>query len=78
MDVEALPNYPTSLDACREFEQTIKDTQQGYYNAVLFNIATNRNLSSAIKEPSFIFQAITATPLQRCEAFLRLHNKWIE
>ena len=63
------------LNAIREAVQTLPSTRRGYYNAELFQITTGRNLSSAIKEPDFIFQALNATAAQCAEAFLKITGK---
>jgi hypothetical protein len=68
------PNYHSSLDACREFELSLRETQKGFYNSKLFLASCKVNLAAGVKEPIWIFEAITATAPQRCEAFLRLHN----
>lgn len=56
--VSALPNYPESLDACAEFEKTNWAEHKAYL----------RNLIDLCQTPE---DAITATPLQRCLAYLK-------
>ena len=56
-----LPNYPESLDACAEFEAANWDNHKIYL----------RNLIDICQTPE---DAITATPLQRCLAYLRTKN----
>ena len=57
------PNYAESLDACREFE----DFSTGEEWAVYINTLTE--VCDMYNDP------IVATPLQRCEAFLRLKGQ---
>lgn len=62
-----LPDFFNSLDACAQFEQTLNYNQMNEYQ--------NLHLADIIgKSTSWIS---TATPPQRCEAFLKLHGKWI-
>ena len=70
-----VPNYPESLDACAEFEKAITtETDMGYYTE---NLAPKTGYAFP-QTDSDLFKFATATPLQRCEAFLRLHGRWIE
>jgi hypothetical protein len=70
-----LPNYHASLDACREFEATIKTlNDMGDYMVNLERAITG----VGIRSTSGQFAMITATAAQRCEAFLRMHKKWKE
>lgn len=74
-----VPNYPTSLDACREFENNAPDE----YWYELFTLITGHEVLAKLNKPLNVLgfrlvECCKATPLQRCEAFLRLHNKWIE
>lgn len=65
------PNYAESLDACREFEYVLNG-----YNARSY---INRLCELCAPAPNGIygyFSVVTATPLQRCEAFLRLKGQW--
>jgi len=73
-----VPDYLNDLNAIHEAEKTLPETKRGYFNAELFKLATGRNLSSAIKEPEFIFTALNASATQRGEAFLRAIGKWDE
>jgi hypothetical protein len=66
-----IPNYTTSLDACAEFE---KDAPSEYWT-ILARI-TNSFIGGVDGVDLLSFGK--ATPLQRCEAFLRLHGKWEE
>jgi hypothetical protein len=70
-----VPNYPESLDACSEFEQTLGGHKQISYGRELLQ------LLGFVTPPSGFYEYVTiamATPLQRCQAFLRLHGKWKE
>lgn len=72
------PDYPESLDACREFERTLYDEllNMELYAGRLVAIASGK-LGKAF-EPSRLdwFHSSTALPIQRCEEFLRLHGLW--
>jgi hypothetical protein len=70
------PNYCADLNAMHEAEVSIPSGKLGYYNAELSKIACKRTLSSAVKEPDFIFMLLHATARQRAEAFLRTLGKW--
>ena len=71
----SLPNYAESLDACKEFEGAIGKQALEYYAE---NLAVAVWGSAIGNTMSYLgaAQLITATPLQRCEAFLRLKGKW--
>jgi len=70
------PDYLNDLNAMHEAVSHLSFGQRGYFNAELFKCACNgRNLSSAIKEPHFIFQTLNATDAQRAEALLRTLGK---
>lgn len=63
--IEALPNYPASLDACAEFEGTLKDYQIGIYQDWVKRLVPN--------PPEYVggfFALITASPRIRCLAYL--------
>lgn len=68
-DLHYLPNYPESLDSCREFE---KDAPAEYFSELedLLDPKGELDYGTGMKRMAL------ATPLQRCEAFLRHHNKW--
>lgn len=72
-----LPNYAGSLDACREFEGTIGRLALEYYAE---NLAVAVWGSAVGNTLSYLgaSQLITATALQRCEAFLRMKGQWDE
>ncbi len=70
-DINAFPDYPNDLNAMHEAEKKLPPHKRGFYNAELSKLASNRNLSSAVKEPEFIFMLLNATSQQRSEALCR-------
>lgn len=71
-DVETRPpDYCHSLDACREFETEI-DAKE-WSDALLRVIQDKRSMLSAIDAR---YCTATATPIERCEAFLRMKGQW--
>lgn len=71
-----VPNYPLSLDACAEFEKGLKSSEHWSFRAELWRIteADPRQVNGEEHNRRYI----SATALQRCEAFLRMKGKWIE
>ena len=73
-NLSAPPDYYHSLDACAEFERTMTDTRQ--MEAYVFYV------KQIIGRPDVIFNLdycmIVLPPQIKCEAFLRMHNKWRE
>lgn len=69
--VDYVPNYPEDLNAMHEAENKIPPHKRGFYNAELSKLASNRNLSSAVKEPEFIFLLLNAHSSKRSEALCR-------
>lgn len=68
-----IPNYHASLDACAQFEATLKFTStMGEYLEILTTTANELGVCWTTRT----FHAVCATAPQRCEAFLRLHGKW--
>lgn len=80
---EPVPPYSISLDACREFEATITNqSNREDYQAEIWKHSNyhvpERNLHNQDSVARAIWNALTfATPLQRCEAFLRCREKWV-
>ena len=70
------PNYSTSLDACAEFEGKLSD-QVGDYEHYLGEITQTTGLTMRRSFVGERFKLSTATPIQRCEAYLRMKGKWI-
>lgn len=75
---EAPPDYPTSLDACAEFEAGLKPHERDIYAGILCDILNPcrivgygdpENGSPQLAWPG-VWQVATATPEQRCRAFL--------
>lgn len=57
------PNYAESLDACRAFEME-------------YTFGEEEEVFDGMLERLGVIDAIFSTPLQRCEAFLRLKGQW--
>ena len=57
------PNYAESLDACRLFERE-------------YTFGEEEEVFDGMLERLGVIDAIFSTPLQRCEAFLRLKGQW--
>ena len=72
---DALPNYPEDLNACAEMESTLKDDQYERYLLDLWNIATDkeRPVHNECAPTRFERAYLSATPLHRCLAFLKVH-----
>lgn len=73
VDYCEIPNYDSDLNACHEMEKMLKDTERVKYGGVLHEMY-NKSDTGLTCHPCYF--ALTATPLQRCEAFLRVRNKW--
>lgn len=72
-----IPNYHASLDACAEFERTIRDDySRSCYAETLSTVRIGEELDDL--NSLEVFETATASAPQRCEAFLRLHEKWEE
>lgn len=75
----AAPNYPQDLNACAEFEQTLKGFQADLYadiltslvEASLINGKRPENVGSPHLSWHGVFQIATATARQRCLAYLK-------
>jgi hypothetical protein len=67
-----LKNYAESLDACREFMSQI----HGVDREEFVIIARYLERVESIYEYQEQFALITLTPLELCEAFLRLKGQW--
>lgn len=72
-----LPRYTTSLDACAEFEATLTRDEQYHYDCYLFKQCVPMDRGDVF-DPDSAFLCITATPRQRCEAYLRTKGLWQE
>lgn len=64
-----LPNYTQSLDACREFDDKLKGCKdRESYCVTLCKVVHGMDHLNV--------DVVLATPLQRCEAFLRMRGLW--
>lgn len=77
VSLSGVPNYPESLDACAEFERDLRPTELWEYTQALRKELTDYWSSQARKTDEFrdsdwSFAFATATPLQRCQAFLKV------
>lgn len=72
--VEIIGNYPESLDACAEFERTLTDpVDRANYIAALIRIVLSGDEKLVY---TVAFDIVTATPLQRCQAYLNVKGLW--
>lgn len=69
------PNYAESLDACREFESKLTGDDRSLYMDYIYLIIIQSNNNAVIGFENQ-WAMWNATPLQRCEAFLRLKGQW--
>ena len=69
--------YTESLDACAEFEKLVDDK---FYSDKLTLIIFDQESLSGVRfgMVESRYKTAKATPLQRCEAFLRVKRKWNE
>ena len=68
----ALPNYTESLDACREFLAQIDENDRAEFSSIV----TCMDRIGMACDWEFYWAMITLTPLELCEAFLRLKGQW--
>jgi hypothetical protein len=69
-----LPNYPEDLNACAEFEKGLEYKVQPQYLWELKKIIMRTSDTQGASD----FEVRHATPLQLCEAFLRVHGAYEE
>ena len=69
-EIRFLPNFPESLDACAEFEKTIKAIH--IYNEQLEIVVLGHPLRGRDAVAEFMLRC--ATPRQRCLAYLKTKN----
>lgn len=69
---DKLPPYTQSLDACREFIDQI----HGIDREDFIRIARELERQSSLYDFEHQWSLITMTPLELCEAFLRLKGQW--
>lgn len=67
-----IPNYPEDLNACVIFEKSLPG-----YNELPLECNLHRYGDYLINVCGSVSNAFIATPLQRCEAFLRVNKRWI-
>ncbi len=73
------PNYyHSSLDACAEFEAKLTLDQGKAYVGLFDEVCGGElSLSDMADSPmEYLFWCVRATPLQKCEAYLRVIGKW--
>jgi hypothetical protein len=68
----ALPNYAESLDACREFMSQIHGLNREEFVIIARSLERLDTLYGFEEQ----WALITLTPLELCEAFLRLKGQW--
>lgn len=68
----SVANYAESLDACREFMETLSKEERYEYGNWIMNIKRFDTLYGGNR----ITALITVTALERCEAFLRMKGQW--
>ncbi|NBV90470.1 MAG: hypothetical protein EBR84_03585 [Actinobacteria bacterium] len=66
------PNYAESLDACREFLAQIDENDRAEFSSIV----TCMDRIGMACDWEFYWAMITLTPLELCEAFLRLKGQW--
>ena len=78
------PNYHGSLDACSEFEKVLTLSQEDEYGFNLRNVIGNKVIGAShgggpynLVTDEGLCRCAIATAPQRCEAFLRMHGKWM-
>lgn len=77
--LSSVPNYPESLDACAEFESALKPASRHFYMCELERIlGFYSGPGGWDMGPESLWAMVTATPLQRCEAFLKTKGLWEE
>ena len=74
---EQLPDYLNDLNACREFTAYMTYDQQVEFAEILQGIVLE-NPSGCWWDlnPHEAFQMLDASASQRCEAFLKVFDKW--
>lgn len=65
--VHHIPNYLESLDACAEFEKTLKPEEWGDYCG---------HINSASEKIAMHVALCFAAPPERCPAFLKVKGLW--
>lgn len=77
VDYCEIPNYDSDLNACHEMEKSLTNEQIQRYSEQLSKIVVPlKALFPPFVNPPATRYIWHATPIQRCEAFLRVRNKW--
>lgn len=66
-----IPDYPSDLNACAQFEATLSRDERITYRKFLYLVVLD-DPNNPDNDTTF------ATPPQRCEAFLRVKGLWRE
>lgn len=69
-------DYCNSLDACREFESKLTGDDRSLYIDILYVLCVVGNDEAPVGDFENQWVMFNATPLQRCEAFLRTKGHW--
>ncbi len=73
-------DYASSLDACREFEDTLNPLEMTKYATTLRGLVIRDIVDERLLDPSTgrvpAGRFYCATPLQRCEAFCSIKGVW--
>jgi hypothetical protein len=79
------PDFPNDLDACAEMEKTLLNAERRVYIRHLNEIHPlkpfkfiDMELKDFVDVEMDIYMLVSATALQRCEAFLRVKGLWEE
>ena len=72
-----LPNWTTNLNDCFRMEETLTEDEGGYFEEQLEDIC-QKALELSGSDHWLRFKVCHATPVQRCEAFLRTFNLWTD
>lgn len=70
-------NYLNDLNACHEFEKTLTGEEKVKYLYVLRDVVRGKSLTHPFGMES-AFDCAFATAAQRCEAFLKAKNLWVD
>lgn len=70
-------DYLNDLNACHEFEKTLTDEEKVKYLYVLRDVVRGKSLTHPFGMES-AFDCAFATAAQRCEAFLKAKNLWVD
>lgn len=71
--LDYMPNYPSDLNACAEFEKTLPDRRREYIDALCDAVKSPRIWSNHF-DYADLEAVVHATAEQRCRAFVALHE----